>query len=70
MFDFVILRVIEKRLGWLKTCFIYILSGVGGNVVSAVFVPYYPEVRLPSCSKHAILWVEYFAVHICCCPDS
>ena len=44
LFTFFVLRIVEKRLGWFKTCFVYILSGVGGNIVSAVFVPYYPEV--------------------------
>ena len=44
LFTYFVLRIVEKRLGWCRTCFIYILSGVGGNIVSAVFVPYYPEV--------------------------
>ena len=46
LFMFIVLRVVEKKLGWLRTSFIYILSGIGGYIVSAVFVPYYPEVRI------------------------
>lgn len=44
LFDFLVLRTVEKKLGWFKTLLLYVLSGVGGNIISAVFVPYYPEV--------------------------
>ena len=36
--------MIEKRLGWVRTAVIYIFSGIGGNLVSAYFAPYNPEV--------------------------
>ena len=45
-FHFFVLRHVEKYLGWLRTALIYLGSGIGGNIVSAVFVPYNPEVRL------------------------
>ena len=45
-FHFLILRHVEKYLGWLRTTIIYIGSGIGGNIVSAVFVPYNPEVSI------------------------
>jgi membrane associated rhomboid family serine protease len=45
IFSFLILRHVEKRLGWLRTSIIYIFSGIGGNLVSVFFVPYNPEVR-------------------------
>ena len=44
-FHFFVLRHVEKYLGWLRTSLIYLGSGLGGNIVSAVFVPYNPEVR-------------------------
>lgn len=56
---FFVLRIVEKKLGWLRTTFVYILSGVGGSVVSAVFVPYYPEVRF--------YFGVGFCIHACMC---
>ncbi|KAL5467643.1 hypothetical protein EMCRGX_G031904 [Ephydatia muelleri] len=44
LFDVFILWVIELKLGWLRTSFVYIFSGIGGNIISAIFVPYYPQV--------------------------
>ncbi len=44
LFTVFVLRHVEKRLGWFRTAFIYVLSGIGGNLVSAYFVPYNPEV--------------------------
>lgn len=49
LFDFFVLRHVEKRLGWWRTATIYILSGICANMVSAFFVPYYPEVRCRLC---------------------
>ncbi|XP_065175689.1 inactive rhomboid protein 1-like isoform X2 [Sycon ciliatum] len=37
-------RHIEKLIGWFRVGMIYVLSGIGGNLVSAVFVPYQAEV--------------------------
>jgi membrane associated rhomboid family serine protease len=44
IFSFLILRHVEKRMGWLRTAILYVLSGIGGNLVSAFFVPYNPQV--------------------------
>ena len=44
LFDFYVLRDIEKYLGWLSTSILYLGSGIGGNIISALFVPYSPEV--------------------------
>ena len=44
VFHFLILRQVEKYLGWFPTSVIYIGSGIGGNLVSIVFIPYNPEV--------------------------
>ena len=47
VFNIIILRNLEKYLGWLSTCILYMGSGVGGNVISGVFVPYSAEVCCP-----------------------
>jgi membrane associated rhomboid family serine protease len=31
---------IERTIGWLRTGLIYLIAGVGGNIVSGIFVPY------------------------------
>ena len=46
LFHFFVLRHVESYLGWLRTSIIYVGSGIGGNLVSAFFVPYNPEVCL------------------------
>ena len=40
----VVLRDLEKLAGWWRIGLIYILSGVVGNLGSAIFVPYRPDV--------------------------
>ena len=44
-------RRIEKVIGWFRLSMIYILSGIGGNLLSAVFVPYQAEVRAKTRSR-------------------
>lgn len=44
IFNFTVLRDIEKMAGWLRTTLIYMLSGIGGNLWSAILIPYEPEV--------------------------
>lgn len=44
IFNFTILRDIEKMAGWLRTMLIYMLSGIGGNLYSSILIPYEPEV--------------------------
>ena len=44
IFNFTILRDIEKMAGWLRTALIFLLSGVGGSLWSSVLLPYSPEV--------------------------
>ena len=39
-------RHIEKLIGWFRIGMIYVLSGIAGNLVSAVFVPYQAEVSV------------------------
>lgn len=61
LFSVFVLRHVEKRLGWFRTAIIYILSGIGGNLVSAYFVPYNPKVG-PAGSILGI--VAYFFVFL------
>ncbi|XP_041474539.1 inactive rhomboid protein 1-like isoform X1 [Lytechinus variegatus] len=39
-----ILRDLEKLAGWFRIGIIYIFSGIGGNLTSAIFIPYRAEV--------------------------
>ncbi|ESN92501.1 hypothetical protein HELRODRAFT_194219 [Helobdella robusta] len=54
LFQFFFMRDVEKMLGWHRTAFIYIMSGVVGSLASAIFVPYHVEAG-PSGSQFGIL---------------
>ncbi|KAK1886386.1 Inactive rhomboid protein 2 [Dissostichus eleginoides] len=57
-----ILRDLEKLAGWVRISIIYILSGITGNIASALFLPYRAEVG-PAGSQFgllACLFVELF----------
>lgn len=41
-----ILRDLEKLAGWHRISIIYLLSGITGNLASAIFLPYRAEVGL------------------------
>uniref|UniRef100_A0AAY4CPF0 Inactive rhomboid protein n=1 Tax=Denticeps clupeoides TaxID=299321 RepID=A0AAY4CPF0_9TELE len=61
-FQMTILRDLEKLAGWLRISIIYILSGITGNLASAIFLPYRAEVG-PAGSQFGILaclFVELF----------
>lgn len=45
LFQMIVLRDIEKLAGWLRISIIYLLSGVTGNLASAIFLPYRAEVK-------------------------
>uniref|UniRef100_A0A3Q2SRA0 Inactive rhomboid protein n=1 Tax=Fundulus heteroclitus TaxID=8078 RepID=A0A3Q2SRA0_FUNHE len=47
-FQMTILRDLEKLAGWLRISIIYILSGITGNLASAIFLPYRAEVIKPT----------------------
>ncbi|XP_023664950.2 inactive rhomboid protein 1 isoform X1 [Paramormyrops kingsleyae] len=53
-FQMTILRDLEKLAGWLRISIIYILSGITGNLASAIFLPYRAEVG-PAGSQFGIL---------------
>ncbi|XP_064178894.1 inactive rhomboid protein 1 isoform X1 [Anguilla rostrata] len=53
-FQMTILRDLEKLAGWLRISIIYILSGITGNLASAIFLPYKAEVG-PAGSQFGIL---------------
>ncbi|XP_062999442.1 inactive rhomboid protein 1 isoform X2 [Elgaria multicarinata webbii] len=61
-FQMTILRDLEKLAGWHRIAIIYLLSGVTGNLASAIFLPYRAEVG-PAGSQFGILaclFVELF----------
>ncbi|XP_029432690.1 inactive rhomboid protein 1 isoform X2 [Rhinatrema bivittatum] len=61
-FQMTILRDLEKLAGWHRISIIYILSGITGNLTSAIFLPYRAEVG-PAGSQFGILaclFVELF----------
>ncbi|XDV12594.1 hypothetical protein PO909_001219 [Leuciscus waleckii] len=53
-FQMTILRDLEKLAGWVRISIIYILSGITGNLASAIFLPYRAEVG-PAGSQFGIL---------------
>ncbi|KAG7265877.1 hypothetical protein CRUP_016140 [Coryphaenoides rupestris] len=53
-FQMTILRDLEKLAGWLRISIIYLLSGITGNLASAIFLPYRAEVG-PAGSQFGIL---------------
>ncbi|XP_048349815.1 inactive rhomboid protein 1 isoform X2 [Sphaerodactylus townsendi] len=61
-FQMTILRDLEKLAGWHRIAIIYLLSGITGNLASAIFLPYRAEVG-PAGSQFGILaclFVELF----------
>lgn len=44
-FQMTVLRDLEKLAGWHRIAIIYLLSGITGNLASAIFLPYRAEVR-------------------------
>lgn len=51
-FQMTVLRDLEKLAGWHRISIIFILSGITGNLASAIFLPYRAEVRVWGlCSK-------------------
>ncbi|XP_053709588.1 inactive rhomboid protein 1-like isoform X2 [Synchiropus splendidus] len=62
LFQMTVLRDLEKLAGWLRISIIYVLSGISGNLASAIFLPYRAEVG-PAGSQFGILaclFVELF----------
>ncbi|XP_061823265.1 inactive rhomboid protein 1 isoform X1 [Nerophis lumbriciformis] len=62
LFQMTVLRDLEKLAGWLRISIIYMLSGIAGNLASAIFLPYRAEVG-PAGSQFGILaclFVELF----------
>lgn len=44
VFQMTILRDLEKLAGWHRISIIFVLSGITGNLASAIFLPYRAEV--------------------------
>ncbi|XP_072288464.1 inactive rhomboid protein 1-like isoform X2 [Eucyclogobius newberryi] len=62
VFQMTVLRDLEKLTGWLRISIIFVLSGITGNLASAIFLPYRAEVG-PAGSQFGILaclFVELF----------
>ncbi|KAG2461081.1 RHDF2 protein, partial [Polypterus senegalus] len=62
VFQMTVLRDLEKLAGWLRISIIFILSGITGNLASALFLPFRAEVG-PAGSQFGILaclFVELF----------
>ncbi|RXN15802.1 inactive rhomboid 2 [Labeo rohita] len=62
IFQMTVLRDLEKLAGWLRISIIFIVSGITGNLASALFLPYRAEVG-PAGSQFgllACLFVELF----------
>nr|XP_034960439.1 inactive rhomboid protein 2 [Zootoca vivipara]XP_034960441.1 inactive rhomboid protein 2 [Zootoca vivipara]XP_034960442.1 inactive rhomboid protein 2 [Zootoca vivipara] len=62
VFQMTVLRDLEKLAGWHRISIIFILSGITGNLASAIFLPYRAEVG-PAGSQFgllACLFVELF----------
>ncbi|GMR56473.1 hypothetical protein PMAYCL1PPCAC_26668 [Pristionchus mayeri] len=62
-FQMVFMRDLENYIGWKRMAFIYFISGIGGNLASAIFVPFNPEVG-PSGALAGVvttLFVDVFA---------
>ncbi|KAM7149770.1 inactive rhomboid protein 1 isoform 2-T2 [Molossus nigricans] len=57
-FQMTVLRDLEKLAGWHRIAIIYLLSGVTGNLASAIFLPYRAEVRLSPAQPGSIsIWL-------------
>lgn len=44
VYQFFIMRDLEKLIGWLRLAIIYLFSGIAGSLASAIFLPYHVEV--------------------------
>ena len=44
IFQLLFMRDLEKLLGWLRICIIYVICGIAGSLGSAIFIPYHVEV--------------------------
>ena len=45
LFQFFVMRDVEKLAGWHRTAIIYVGSGIAGSLASATFLPYHVEVQ-------------------------
>ncbi|CAG2165452.1 unnamed protein product [Oppiella nova] len=61
LFQFFIMKEIEKMTGWARMAAIYLVSGITGYLASAVFLPFRPEVG-PAGSLYGVM--AYFFVEL------
>lgn len=57
-----ILRDLEKLAGWHRISIIFILSGITGNLASAIFLPYRAEVQTWKTGQR--VWDEPFLLDL------
>ena len=46
VFHVILMRDVEKHIGWFRVGIIYLGSGFAGNIFSGTFIPYFPAVRI------------------------
>ena len=56
IFQLLFMRDMEKLLGWLRICIIYIICGIAGSLSSAIFIPYHVEVSHYTLTFGLLLW--------------
>jgi len=49
------MRDMEKLLGWLRICIIYLVCGIAGSLSSAIFIPYHVEVSSQSLGSLSLI---------------
>lgn len=59
-FQYILLADLERLLGSLRTAILYIGSGIAGNLTSAIFVPYRPEVPFSTACINSGILVKLF----------
>lgn len=55
VFQMTILRDLEKLAGWHRIAIIFVLSGITGNLASAIFLPYRAEVGTRGTGREGLL---------------
>jgi len=62
VFQLVFMRHLEKLLGSLRICIIYVVCGIAGSLSSAIFIPYHVEVS--SCTAVIFGSIKYIILHV------
>ena len=68
IFHGLLLRDVEKHIGWFRVGIIYLGSGFAGNIFSGTFIPYFPAVSV--CVVCCALCVLCVCVCVCVCSHT